>query len=535
MRKRTREHEDGSPDSDQPIKMFSKYEVQGLLQQEVHSAMKQSESKMASLLERVQLLECEPKYDLAIHRLEAHIKKVKRRGDAAISYVRMLRPPGVKHNQRMLGSGLVDLTETETESGLGTVDISSHFVNLIMEKTRRNAYDAAFKLKAIDLAVGKGNRDAAQELGLNESMIRRWKQQREELTQCKKTTKAFRGRKSRWPELENELEDWVDTRRADGRGVSTAQIRLKAKTIATAMKFEDFRGGPSWCLRFLRRKGLSIRVQTSLCQQLPPDYEENVSNFRKLRSDSDEEDSAEKKRKVVDGFWQKMMSNKKAPDRKREKERNGKKQNIPLPPPTTPPPPLSPLPPVLSPQVLKVEASVVPVTRPPVTSPDGPVKTEGTVKMETTVKTEESSCPPVPLRVPPSQSELLSRLPPLPPTPFPSSLPLEAASYSIPQKPLVHLARIRNPAPCLVIHWRVIEEDPAAPDMDSYSIYIAQESHSSSVSPSWRNVGVVKALALPMAVTVTKYQSGTTYVIVVGKDRYGRYGPYSDIQTVLLA
>lgn len=151
-----------------------------------------------------------------------------------------------------------------------------------MAKTRRNAYDAAFKLKAIDLAVGKGNRAAARELGLNESMIRRWKQQREELTQCKKTTKAFRGKKSRWPELENELEDWVNTQRADGRGVSTVQIRLKAKTIATAMKFEDFRGGPSWCLRFMRRKGLSIRVRTSLCQQLPPDYEEKVSNFRKF-------------------------------------------------------------------------------------------------------------------------------------------------------------------------------------------------------------------------------------------------------------
>ena len=150
-----------------------------------------------------------------------------------------------------------------------------------MAKTRRNAYDAAFKLKAIDLAVGKGNRAAARELGLNESMIRRWKQQHEELTQCKKTTKAFRGKKSRWPELENELEDWVNTQRADGRGVSTVQIRLKAKTIATAMRYEDFRGGPSWCFRFMRRKGLSIRVRTTLCQQLPPDYEEKVLNFRK--------------------------------------------------------------------------------------------------------------------------------------------------------------------------------------------------------------------------------------------------------------
>lgn len=27
-----------------------------------------------------------------------------------------------------------------------------------------------------------------------------------------------------------------------------------------------------------------------------------------FRSDSDEEDSAEKKRKVVDGFWQKMVT-----------------------------------------------------------------------------------------------------------------------------------------------------------------------------------------------------------------------------------
>ena len=51
-----------------------------------------------------------------------------------------------------------------------------------MAKTRRNAYDAAFKLKAIDLAVGKGNRAAARELGLNESMIRRWKQQRDNLS-----------------------------------------------------------------------------------------------------------------------------------------------------------------------------------------------------------------------------------------------------------------------------------------------------------------------------------------------------------------
>ena len=151
-----------------------------------------------------------------------------------------------------------------------------------MVNTGRNAYDAAFKLKAMDLAVEEGNRAAARKLGINESMVRRWRRQREELTQCKKTTKAFRGNKSRWPEVENILEDWVNTQRADGRGVSTVQIRLKAKTIATEKKIEDFTGGPSWCLRFMRRKGLSIRARTTVCQQLPPDYEEKVTNFHKF-------------------------------------------------------------------------------------------------------------------------------------------------------------------------------------------------------------------------------------------------------------
>lgn len=148
-----------------------------------------------------------------------------------------------------------------------------------MENKRRNAYDAAFKLKAVNLAVNEGNSAAARTLGINESMVRRWRRQREELSQCKKSKKAFRGNKSRWPELEDFLEDWVNIQRTDGRGVSTVQIRLKAKTVATEMKIENFRGGPSWCFRFMRRKGLSIRARTTVCQQLPPDYQEKITNF----------------------------------------------------------------------------------------------------------------------------------------------------------------------------------------------------------------------------------------------------------------
>jgi transposase-like protein len=37
-----------------------------------------------------------------------------------------------------------------------------------MENIRRKAYDAAFKLKAMNLAVEEGNRAAARNLGVNE-------------------------------------------------------------------------------------------------------------------------------------------------------------------------------------------------------------------------------------------------------------------------------------------------------------------------------------------------------------------------------
>lgn len=85
-------------------------------------------------------------------------------------------------------------------------------------------------------------------------MVRRWRRQHDELSQCKNTAKDFRGKKCLWPELEKVLGDWVNAQRADGGGVSTVQIRLKTKTIANQMNIEDFGGGPSWRLKFDQTK-----------------------------------------------------------------------------------------------------------------------------------------------------------------------------------------------------------------------------------------------------------------------------------------
>uniref|UniRef100_A0AAQ5WZQ5 HTH CENPB-type domain-containing protein n=2 Tax=Amphiprion ocellaris TaxID=80972 RepID=A0AAQ5WZQ5_AMPOC len=153
-----------------------------------------------------------------------------------------------------------------------------------MAPEKRHAYEAQFKLQAISYAEEHGNRAAAREFKINESMVRKWKKQENELRQVKKTKLSFRGNKARWPELEDRLEQWINDQRTAGRSVSTVTIRLRAITLAEEMKIEHFQGGPSWCFRFMKRRHLSIREKTTVAQQLPADYNEKMAIFRSYGS-----------------------------------------------------------------------------------------------------------------------------------------------------------------------------------------------------------------------------------------------------------
>lgn len=57
------------------------------------------------------------------------------------------------------------------------------------ENSGRNTYNAAFKFKAIEPPIKEGNGDTALKLDMLEEATA-------ELTQCKKTTKAFGGHKA---------------------------------------------------------------------------------------------------------------------------------------------------------------------------------------------------------------------------------------------------------------------------------------------------------------------------------------------------
>jgi len=147
---------------------------------------------------------------------------------------------------------------------------------------KRSSYTTEWKLRAIELAKANGNRKAGAELNVDESMIRRWRKQEDELRQAKKSRKSFRGNTPRWPELEDALKHWVLEMRSVGRSVSTVSIRLKAKTLAKELGIMNFSGAQSWCTRFMKRNNFSIRSKTTLAQRLPADFEEKAGIFREF-------------------------------------------------------------------------------------------------------------------------------------------------------------------------------------------------------------------------------------------------------------
>lgn len=145
---------------------------------------------------------------------------------------------------------------------------------------RRASYPASYKLLAVQKAEISGNRAVARELGIDEKNIRQWRKEKKMLEQIPKYKRARRGKGAEWPDLEDKLLKWIDSERSECKPVSTTSIRMKAKTFAADLNIGNFIGNASWCNRFMKRKGLSIRSRTTISQELPKDSEEKIAIFR---------------------------------------------------------------------------------------------------------------------------------------------------------------------------------------------------------------------------------------------------------------
>ena len=148
-----------------------------------------------------------------------------------------------------------------------------------MSSKKRHSYSASFKLQVVNQAEEHGNRAAARDFDVNKSMVQKWKQQKESLSLVKRSKLSFCGRKAMWPQLEEQLEEWILQQRKESRSVSTVSIRLKAKSLADEMKISGFQGGPSWCFWFMKHHNLSVCTRTTISQVLPEDAQEKLNNF----------------------------------------------------------------------------------------------------------------------------------------------------------------------------------------------------------------------------------------------------------------
>ncbi|XP_077460466.1 activating transcription factor 7-interacting protein 1 isoform X2 [Stigmatopora argus] len=144
-------------------------------------------------------------------------------------------------------------------------------------------------------------------------------------------------------------------------------------------------------------------------------------------------------------------------------------------------------------------------------------------QMDSSVKSHTSSTT-TPIR------GLNTMLPPLPPPPIATGLQAEAHRTLPPQQPQLKLVPSNSG---IVLSWCVSETNQSCAAVESYHLYAYHQDNSSSSSSQqhWKKIGEVKALPLPMACTLTQFQSGSTYHFAVrAKDIYGRFGPFCEPQ-----
>lgn len=123
------------------------------------------------------------------------------------------------------------------------------------------------------------------------------------------------------------------------------------------------------------------------------------------------------------------------------------------------------------------------------------------------------------------------------PPPLPSPPPSQDKRTSKPilPKPTLNLSK----SPCgtgIVLQWKMPLDLSKFEDIDNYQLFAYQEtSGANSRTDSWGKIGEVRALALPMAVTLTQFTIGNRYHFGVrAVDKFERPGPFSDPCSILL-
>jgi len=146
----------------------------------------------------------------------------------------------------------------------------------------RQSYTAKEKLDVVKYAETHGNRAAGREFNVGESSVREWRKNKSSLLKLPRSKQAQLGSSAHYPDVEKQLLAWVEKRRDSGIAVSTVELRMEARRLASLSEStNDFKVSVRWAHGFLRRHHLSIRRRTHIAQKLPSDFEDKLIEFQR--------------------------------------------------------------------------------------------------------------------------------------------------------------------------------------------------------------------------------------------------------------
>ncbi len=162
------------------------------------------------------------------------------------------------------------------------VDVRFTMSDSVPQIQRRLSYSMKMKRKVILYAEENTNRGAGRHFGIDECTIRQWRKQRDRIFASTSSKKTFRGAKSGiYVEVEKILVEYVKERRAQGLTVTRKNLKKEALQEAENQNVTGFKASEGWCSRFMARHGFSIRRRTSVCQKLPPHYEQKLVEYQR--------------------------------------------------------------------------------------------------------------------------------------------------------------------------------------------------------------------------------------------------------------
>ncbi|XP_043835495.1 activating transcription factor 7-interacting protein 2 [Dromiciops gliroides] len=101
-----------------------------------------------------------------------------------------------------------------------------------------------------------------------------------------------------------------------------------------------------------------------------------------------------------------------------------------------------------------------------------------------------------------------------------------------PQKFELRLKRVLKPKG-IALTWNTSHINPRCAPVESYHLYVCHNNTITKSKTTWKKIGEIKALPLPMACTLSQFlSSGIYYFTLHARDIYGRYGPFCDIKYV---